>query len=64
MGERQAIVAPAAFVTSRFGIDYVTVLTADGQHSTVPIQTRPADNGHVEILSGVGAGDTLIGAGR
>lgn len=64
VGARQALVVPKAFVTTRYGIDYVVVLAADGVASTVPVQTRPADNGRVEILSGVAAGDTLIGAGR
>ncbi|MEO9133037.1 MAG: efflux RND transporter periplasmic adaptor subunit [Sphingomonas sp.] len=64
VGQRQAIVVPAGFVTTRFGIDYVTVLAADSQTSTVPVQARPADDGKVEILSGVGAGDTLIGPRR
>lgn len=64
VGERQALVVPSIYVTTRYGIDYVTVLAADGQSSTVPVQTRPADSGKVEILSGVGAGDTLIGTGR
>jgi RND family efflux transporter MFP subunit len=64
VGERQAIVVPKAFVTTRFGIDYVTVLAGDGRHSTVPVQTRSADKDNVEILAGVGSGDTLIGAER
>ena len=40
------------------------IVAPDGQQSTVPVQTRPADGGRVEILSGAGAGDTLIGPGR
>jgi RND family efflux transporter MFP subunit len=64
IGERQAILVPAAFVTTRFGIDYVMIVAPDGQQSTVPVQTRPAEGGRVEILSGAGAGDTLVGPGR
>ena len=64
VGERRAILVPSAFVTTRFGIDYVTMVASDGQGSTVPVQTRPADGGRVEILSGAGAGDTLVGPGR
>jgi RND family efflux transporter MFP subunit len=64
VGERQALVVSKAFVTTRFGIDYATVLASDGRASTVPVQARPADGGKVEILSGVAAGDTLIGGGR
>lgn len=64
VGQRQALVVPSTYVTTRYGIDYVTLLAADGQSSTVPVQTRPADGGKVEILSGAGAGDTLVGARR
>lgn len=64
LGERRAILVPGSFVVTRFGIDYVTVLAAHGRGSTVPVQTRPTYGGKVEILSGVGVGDTLIGASR
>lgn len=63
-GERQALVVPGALVTTRYGIDYVMVLATDRQASTVPVQTRRYDDGKVEILSGVAAGDTLIGPGH
>lgn len=60
-GHRQALLVPKSFVTTRYGIDYVTILGKDGTASTVPVQTAPGvDQGKVEILSGVGAGDTLI----
>ncbi|MBR0551282.1 efflux RND transporter periplasmic adaptor subunit [Stakelama marina] len=62
-GTRKAVLVPDSFVIHRYGIDYVTVLAKDGSASTVPVQTAPsAEKGKVEILSGVGAGDTLIGA--
>jgi hypothetical protein len=39
------------------------MLAADGSRSSVPVQTAPsADEGMVEILSGVGEGDVLVGA--
>lgn len=60
-GTRRALLVPAAYVTTRYGIDYVTVLAKDGAASTVPVQTAPTDEpGKIEILSGVGSGDTLI----
>jgi hypothetical protein len=41
----------------------VTVLAKDGSAASVPVQIAPTiDAGTVEILSGVGAGDTLVGA--
>jgi RND family efflux transporter MFP subunit len=61
-GTRPALLVPQAFVTTRYGIDYVTVLGRDGAASEVPVQTTPStEAGKVEILSGVRAGDTLVG---
>lgn len=62
-GTRRALLVPDRFITHRYGIDYVTVLAKDGAAATVPVQTAPAaDAGQTEILSGVSAGDTLVGA--
>lgn len=62
-GTRKALLVPAAFVTTRYGIEQVTVLGKDGSAAQVPVQTAPsAEPGKVELLSGVAAGDTLIGA--
>ena len=60
-GTRKALLVPAAYVTNRFGIDYVTLLAKDGAATEVPVQTAPAtEPGKVEVLSGANAGDTLI----
>lgn len=60
-GKRKALLVPAAFVTNRFGIDYVTVLTKAGAMQ-VPVQTAgTAEPGKVELLSGANPGDKLIG---
>lgn len=65
IGSRKALLVPRAFVVTRFGIDYVTVLGKDGSAAQVPVQTAPsAEAGQVELLSGVAVGDTLIGAPR
>lgn len=62
-GTRKALIVPESFVTTRFGIDNVAVRAADGSVSNVPVQIAPAaEPGKVEILSGVGAGDVLVGA--
>lgn len=62
-GNRKALLVPIQFVTNRYGIDYVTVLGKDGSAAQVPVQIAPsAEQGRIEILSGVAAGDTLIGA--
>lgn len=59
---RPALLVPRGYVVNRFGIDYATVLAKDGSAAAVPVQTAPADDGKLEILSGVGAGDTLVPA--
>lgn len=60
-GTRKALLVPANYVTSHYGIDYVTVVSKDGSATQVPVQTAPAvETGKVELLSGVVAGDTII----
>ncbi len=62
-GTRKALLVPPGYVTTRYGIDYVTVLAKDGSAVLAPVQTAPSgEAGKVEILSGAAAGDTLIGA--
>ncbi len=61
-GTRKALMIPAAYVTSRYGMDYVTILAKDGSAAQVPVQiASSSEPGKVEILSGAVAGDTLIG---
>lgn len=64
LGERQALVLPSTHVTTRYGVDYVTVVRADGGASPIPVQTAPGPSqAEVEILSGLRAGDVVIPAG-
>ncbi|TNE44864.1 MAG: efflux RND transporter periplasmic adaptor subunit [Sphingomonadales bacterium] len=64
VGQREALVVPRKFVTTRYGIDYVDVVGKDKRLSSVPVQTAPtAEADKVEMLSGVAAGDTLFVAG-
>lgn len=65
-GTHPALLVPARYVTTRFGIDYVDVRGARGAVATVPVQTAPSmEAGKVEILSGVSAGDRLVpGSGQ
>ncbi len=64
-GTRKALLVPAGYVTSRYGIDYVTIVAKDGSAAQVPVQTAAsAEPGKVEILSGANAGDTLVGAAK
>jgi RND family efflux transporter MFP subunit len=65
VGSRKALLVPIGFVINRYGIDYVTVLAKDGSAAQVPVQVAPsAEPGRIELLAGVSAGDTLIGAAR
>lgn len=62
-GQRKAILVPTGFITTRYGIDMVTLLGKDGTATQVPVQIAPSlESGKVEILSGVAQGDTLVGA--
>ena len=59
VGERQAIVIPAIYVVSRFGVDYVR-LVRGGAVADTPVQIAPGPLAHeVEVLSGLVAGDRL-----
>jgi hypothetical protein len=61
-GRRRAIVVPRRFVTTRFGVDYVDVVVGS-TISAVPVQvTAVPGTDSVEVLSGVGAGDTILHA--
>lgn len=63
-GERESVVIPASFVTTRFGVDYVH-LRQGGAVVDVPVQRgraqpRPDMPDALEILSGLKAGDNLV----
>jgi RND family efflux transporter MFP subunit len=60
VGERDGLVVPQRFVKTRYGVDQVEIVSGKTL-SAVPVQVAPvAEAGMVEILSGVGAGDTLF----
>lgn len=64
-GERTTFVIPASFITTRYGIDYVSVRQADGAVIEAPVQRgrellRPEQSNQIEILSGLSAGDVLV----
>jgi multidrug efflux pump subunit AcrA (membrane-fusion protein) len=65
VGQRRAMVVPRRFISTRYGIDYVDVVTPDRRISAVAVQTAPTgDPGNLEILGGVTAGDILFSPGR
>jgi RND family efflux transporter MFP subunit len=64
-GERRAIVIPASFVFTRFGLDYVRVRGRDGTVIDTPVQRglslpTPAMPDGLQILAGLSAGETLV----
>lgn len=62
IGMREVIAVPVSAVTTRHGIDYVT-LRADGTEtavSVIPGERFPGDPPRVEILTGLRPGDTVI----
>ncbi|WP_336965116.1 efflux RND transporter periplasmic adaptor subunit [Sphingobium aquiterrae] len=65
VGRRRAFMVPRRFVSTRYGIDYVDILTPDRRVSAVSVQTAPTgDPSMLEIISGVAAGDILFAPGR
>ncbi len=60
IGQRQALVIPRRYIATRFGVDYVSIVRADGTASETPVQTTAGPSAdQAEILSGLRAGDTL-----
>ena len=64
-GTRQAVVVPAGFLGTRYGLDYARVKATPGVVQEVPVQRgrpapTPAMPDGIEILSGLRAGDVLV----
>ena len=65
VGQRRALVVPRRFISTRYGMDYVDVVTPDRRISAVAIQTAPTgDPEKLEVLGGIAAGDTLFRPGN
>ena len=61
VGRRKALTVPRRFVSTRYGIDQVDIITADRRLASVPVQIAPTvDPNKIEILGGVAAGDILF----
>ncbi|WP_421787219.1 efflux RND transporter periplasmic adaptor subunit [Hyphobacterium sp.] len=58
--ERLTIRIPAAYLETRYGVDYVRVRDADGGEQDVVVQTGERRGGRIEILAGLAAGDILV----
>ncbi|WP_336978103.1 efflux RND transporter periplasmic adaptor subunit [Altererythrobacter fulvus] len=60
-GSRKALLVPADYVTTAYGLDTVWAVGKDGSAASVPVQTAPStEKGKVEILSGLSAGDVIV----
>lgn len=65
VGEREALLIPAASVVTRSGLDFVGLQTAEGAvlRSIVPGETHEVDGvAMVEVISGLVAGDVVVPA--
>ena len=63
VGERQAILVPAAAVTTHAGVDFVTVKQDDGTAQRAVLTGEPVQiegQPRIEILSGLTQGDILV----
>ena len=64
VGQSTALLVPAASVSTRMGLDFVTIITADGSetHRTVVTGGSRQMDGHemIEILSGLTAGEQVV----
>jgi RND family efflux transporter MFP subunit len=61
IGEREALVLPRRFVSTRYGIDFVRTVDAAGRVSDAPVQLGgPVDGDRVEVLSGLKTGDVVL----
>ena len=61
IGEREALVLPRRFVSTRYGIDFVRTVDAAGRVSDAPVQLGgPVDGDRVQVLSGLKAGDVVL----
>ena len=67
-GEREAIVIPARYIITRYGVDYVRLVREGGAIIDAPVQrgaavpTDAMPDG-IEVLSGLNAGDAIVPAG-
>jgi RND family efflux transporter MFP subunit len=63
VGERQALIVPRAYISTRFGMDYARLVRADGTVSDTPVQTTPGPAANtLEVLAGLRPGDVLTPA--
>ncbi|BCG79172.1 efflux RND transporter periplasmic adaptor subunit [Mesorhizobium sp. 113-3-3] len=63
VAERSALLVPASAIATRSGIDFVRVAAGGAQADRAVVtgeRTKRADGDHVEILTGLAAGDVVV----
>jgi len=63
VGEREALFVPQSALTSRYGVDYVTVKSGDTTIERAVVTAKPVTRDGVamtEILTGINAGDEVV----
>lgn len=65
VGQRQALVVPRRFVSTRYGVDFLRTVDRAGRVSEAPVQLgSPVGDDRVEVMSGLGAGDVVLAPER
>ncbi|WP_203291292.1 efflux RND transporter periplasmic adaptor subunit [Maricaulis parjimensis] len=57
---RDAILIPADYISTRYGVDYVRLQLSNGHDTEIVVQRGLETSQGVEILSGLSAGDVLV----
>ncbi|MCZ8183910.1 MAG: efflux RND transporter periplasmic adaptor subunit [Beijerinckiaceae bacterium] len=60
VGERMALLVPKSAVTTRSGLDFITVLSPDGSRQVLVVLGQEQAGGRVEVLTGLQAGDRVV----
>lgn len=63
VGEREALFVPQSALTSRYGVDYVTIKSGDTTIERAVVTAKPVTRDGVamtEILTGINAGDEVV----
>lgn len=65
VGQRQALVVPRRFVSTRYGVDFVRTVDRAGRVSEAPVQLgSPVGADRVEVMSGLKTGDVVLAPER
>jgi RND family efflux transporter MFP subunit len=60
VGERMALLVPKAAISTRSGLDFVTVQTSGGPRQALVVLGQEQSGGRVEVLSGLQSGDRVV----